>query len=231
MFRYFLGGLLVALAAVLLITLGLAAWRGDSSHPDNAQKVWGGIAGRDSGEAAGGERPLIYRACIPRQWQRYDPQGDSSIAATTEPICTFIISDSRGDIRLTIHNFPYDDIDERVDPRHQVARWQQQLGPCDPFATKITKVHGGGFTGLQLSAEGLVDDVPTGVLAWSMQLAPEYFFSLKAEGTPYNRHFIRQLAADYTIKAVGSPESVMAHYGDIDTFASSFELIYELPSI
>lgn len=188
------------------------------------ERRWQAIAGRDAPELGGVRFPL-YHVCVPVRWQRSDAAVTASVAATTEPLCRFEVVGEEGTIAVTVHNFPCDVITERVDPHLQVARWQRQLGESDPLYTKIVPVHGGGFVGLHLAARSS----EAAVMAWAMQLAPEHFHAVSAGETPYNRHYCRQRKADYTVKAVGPPDSVDAAAADIAAFAASFELLRPLP--
>ncbi len=177
---------------------------------------WQTIDGRDEGNA-GIVRYPVYRARVPQHWQRIDPPVSASNADSTLPICTFELPD----LRIVIHNFPVNSIEQRIPPGAQVARWQQQTGKP---AAVIEPVAHGGFAGFLFEAEG------GGVVGWAMQLAPEHFHALaNLSATPAERTFFRQMQADYTIKVTGSPDAIAAARPEIDQFARSFELIQAIP--
>src|SRR5689334_15457445 len=67
----------------------------------------------------------IYRAVIPLEWMRLDPDKESDNSDTTQAIVEFKIHSDDEVIRVTVHNFPSDNIKDRIPPSAQIARWQK----------------------------------------------------------------------------------------------------------
>jgi len=159
-------------------------------------------------------RRPVYRAKVPTGWTRLDPEG--SIRDTREPNVSFLIEDS---LKVTVHSFPTEKLEERIPPFAQVERWKRQLGDVDAL---VESAGHGGFVGLFF--EG-----PT-VLAWSMQLDLEHYQTLSflANSPSEDEHF-KQMRADYTIKVSGPQVLIDKHRDELFLFANSFELIQEIP--
>jgi hypothetical protein len=183
---------------------------------------WQQISSRDEGEPE--KRFALYRAKIPLDWQRTDPSDKESIADSMKPICEFAIGSGIESVRITVHNFPSNELKERIPSASQLARWKQQFEVLSPDSYATTPLSKGGFTGLHLSATGLLDGKQSSILGWSMQMAPEQYLNLQE-----NAFTERQKRSDYTIKAVGNPEAMEAFKSQIIDFALSFELIEEIP--
>ena len=214
----------------LLLLLLVACSTGN--QVEDLASSWQQIDGRDDQSKTGHivRRP-VYRARVPKDWVREDPSPGVSNEDSKLPICTFVIDDDDEQIRITIHNFPTDSFDQRIPAQAQVARWKRQLGALDEGPSLLTPVAHGGFSGLYLQVTGERDGQPTRFLAWSMLLDPEHYRVLVAlEGADEELRFFRQMRADYTIKAVGSPDLVEQHREAIESFARSFELIEAIPS-
>lgn len=199
--------------ACLLLCL-LPFWLPVSCTPQKETRIpWQSIQGRDRTVT----RPL-YRVRAPLEWVRVDPLDEVDLSDTTLPISTFYLHDAASSIRITLHTFPYTRATERIPPEAQVARWQRQhTNPSYPVT--VTPMAHGGFQGLCFEGEG--------VLAWSMKVGDPYeqYFTSHPPKNP----FTRALRADYTIKAVGSPESIETHHEELCAFARSFEWIEEMP--
>ncbi len=157
-------------------------------------------------------RRPVYRAKVPVGWIRLDPQG--SIRDTTEPNVSFLIEDS---LTVTVHTFPSEGLEERIPVAAQIERWKRQSG-----ATTVTPISHGGFAGLSLEGPS--------ILAWSMQLDLEHYQVLSfLASSPLEEEHFKQMRADYTIKAMGSPELIERYKEELHFFAGSFELIQEIP--
>jgi len=178
----------------------------DSSNSPSSQ--WQEISGRDV--------DLVYRAKVPHQWNRTDPAGP--IHDTTLSLCEFMIDD----IRITIHNFPSNTIDERIPPFAQIERWKRQIPSLDPISANITPQSHGGFVGYLF--EGTGNNETT--MAFSMQIATEHYQTLSRDISSKSK----QMRADYTIKAVGPTDSIQMRKEELLSFARSFELIEEIPN-
>lgn len=171
-------------------------------------------------------RPHLYRAVIPSDWTRKDPSPSESIADTTKPITEFSIQDGDQVITITLHTFPISSEIQSIPAAAQISRWKRQFDTLDVAATHTEEEAHGGFKGIFFEGNGLLNGIPTMVLAWSMQLAPAYVRILSQQKNPLDV----KKRADYTIKATGSPPLLQKHRSDIVAFAHSFELIDELPS-
>ncbi len=159
-------------------------------------------------------RRPVYRAKVPIGWIRLDPEG--SLLDTTQPNVSFLIDEN---LKVTVHTFPTDTLEQRIPPSAQVKRWQRQLG--DIKAIVKTACHG-GFVGLFF--EG-----PT-VLAWSMQLDLEHYQTLSFLALSCaEEEYFKQMCADYTIKVSGPLKKIKKYRQEIFVFANSFELIQEIP--
>lgn len=146
----------------------------------------------------------IYHAEVPLHWERIDTLAE--LTDTKIPICSYKI----GDDILTLHNFPYAQLEQRIPPEAQIKRWQDQIpkGIYD-----ITPLSNGGFGGFRLEAA----NENKGMIAYAMQLTPVIFRSFSENET--------DLKADYTIKFTGNLDSIELNRKDVDAFALSFEFI------
>jgi hypothetical protein len=187
-----------------------------------APSHWQRIHARDEGDPI--FRHPLYSAKVPDGWVRLDPSSEESIADTTKSLCEFSITDESKKIRITVHNFPLELNQQRIPPIAQLNRWRGQFERLDPALTMISPQSHGGFVGLFLECQGILQGQPATLLGWSMQLAPEYHQSLEGVATPLSKHE----KADYTIKATGDPDLMREHRQAIIAFANSLELIEEL---
>jgi hypothetical protein len=190
------------------------------------------INGRDEGNS-NLTRFKIYRAKVPETWTRQDPAAHISIADTTKSLCEFLIPcEDNQQIRISIHNFPSKQIEERIPPAAQINRWKQQFTLLNSTNVSVIPQAYGGFVGYRFEGSGLMNDKETMVLAWAMQLAPEHFSTLTLH-LNYNSEketSLKQMRADYTIKASGPTFLMEKHRHAIINFANSFELIEEIPT-
>jgi hypothetical protein len=182
------------------------------------------IKGRDEE----GKRLAVYRIRVPEEWIRHDPPPEESLVDTTKALCEFIIKDGNQHIRIAIHNFPSERMDQRIPPAAQVARWQRQLSSFDPTDSSTVSQVFNGFVGLLFTGVGQLNGENTKILGWSLQIANEHYRALSNPSTA-NAARYRQMRADVTIKAVGPRELMESHSQAITDFAQSFELIEEIP--
>jgi hypothetical protein len=215
----FLAISLVAVGLILLITRESSA-----QAPLFSQRSWQTMHGREEGKAS--ERVLLYRFKTPPNWIRRDPLPSESLVDTMKPVCEFFIPAGAESIRLTIHTFPVSSEQPRIPPIAQVSRWKNQFEEYDPLSLQIIPQSRGGFIGLLLDVQGIIQGQNQHMLSWSMQLAPEYDRQLSASESFLDR----QRRADYTIKVVASPTLIKKHRQMLLAFANTFELIEELPS-
>jgi hypothetical protein len=211
----------------LYLSLLLNLFTACSSSPASSDSgEWQYFSGRNT--EASLERPLIYRAKVPASWQRITPPPSESIFDSRKPLSEFLIrsEDENSSLRLTLHNFPTNSIEQRVPPSAQICRWKRQFDYLDAVSINITPESRGGFAGLFFEASGIQNGIPMAVIGWSMQLTPEHYRTLA-----HSTHEIStQMQSDYTLKAVGSPDSILKHKNSLIAFAHSFELIHEIPS-
>jgi hypothetical protein len=196
----------------------------DKAKPDAVIQK---ITGRNDDETL--LRTLIYQVKTPKYWERHDPVAAQSIIDTTLALCEFKLKEGSNEIRITIHNFPSDNLEERIPPIAQINRWKKQLDTLDHSTLNIIPVAHGGFSGLFIEVAGIVKSQEIKILAWSMQLYPEHYRNLSSSD-PAKHHHFKQMRADYTIKAMGPPALIDRNKRDIVNFADSFELIEEIPS-
>lgn len=182
------------------------------------------ISGRDDGIPPYTRHP-IYQAKIPSSWQIIYPQDDESLHNTIKPLCELIINDLDGQIKITIHNFPADTLQQRIPPEAQISRWKKQFSLLDPTTLHTNPQSFNGFSGFVFTASGILKDQSQTMLAWIMQIAPEHFQNLTDSHLPESK----QMQSDFTIKAMGPPELMDRYQESIISFAKSFELIKEVP--
>lgn len=152
----------------------------------------------------------IYQAEVPLSWKKISPESHQNLSDTTLPICSF----ETGNILITVHNFPYTSLEQRIPPEAQITRWKEQFHIHDGDVKSFAH---GGFGGFRLEA---YDPYGKGMIAYAMQMTTSLF-----RVAEYS-----DIKADYTIKAVGPAQEIEAERSSIDAFAISFELIQPLPS-
>jgi hypothetical protein len=194
------------------------------------------IFGRDDGNQVNllYSRPQVYRARVPANFFRKEPDFSESIVDTTKPLCEFIIDEqNKGKIRITVHNFPSENAEERIPSNAQVARWKRQFAELDLVTVTQTPQAYGGFSGLFFEGSGTLANEHITMMAWTMQLAPEHYsalsFHMNLSQVPQEKHFWKQMRGEYTIKAIGPSALMLKHRREIAAFARSFELIQEIP--
>ncbi len=151
---------------------------------------------------------------------------EDSISDSTRPNCEFYIGET-SPIHFTFHTFPTDTFEQRIPPEAQIGRWKRQFDEIDLSTLLIEPRALGGFTGLSFYAEGSLNGKEHSILGFSMQLASLHWRTLQAQNGPSFKQ--RQMASDYTLKAIGAPESITTYKSEIELFANSFELIEEIP--
>lgn len=184
------------------------------------------IKGRDYS----GKRFAVYRARIPVDWIRKDTLPEESLADTTKSLCEFIIPGEEGVIRIAVHNFASETLDQRIPPGAQVARWQRQFEVLIPSESSTTPQAFSGYSGLKFKGVGTLNKIATVVLGWSLQLSNEHYRMLSHPQKTADNDIYREMRADVTIKAVGPKNLMDQHEEEIIGFARSFELIEEIPS-
>ncbi|MDP1836482.1 MAG: hypothetical protein Q8K75_11235, partial [Chlamydiales bacterium] len=107
------------------------------SQTHEASHSWQEIRGRD--------HLPVNRARVPSSWQRHEVTGP--LHDTMLPLCEFTIDS----LKIAIHNFPADTLDERIPPIAQVSRWKRQLALTEPTDSITSPVGHGGFIGMHLS--------------------------------------------------------------------------------
>ncbi len=199
-----------------------------SEHQDDqsAAIAWQEITGRDSGSPT--KRTPIYRVKVPLSWSRQNPSPLESLEDTTKALCKFKITDTDQNITIAIHNFPSENLNARIPPSAQIARWKQQFESLEPCSAVLNPQAYGGFSGIFFEGTGMLDGKRTTIFGWAMQLAPEHYQNLLSQTQNEDLH-AKQQQADYTIKAVGPEKLMSKHKQTIFAFANSFELIEELP--
>lgn len=221
---------------IYLVLLILTAFScAEKNAEKKAKTIYQEITCRDAGSEIS-LRPAIYRVQMPEGWQRHDPSPKESLVDTTKALCEFFIPGENSEkIRITIHNFPFDSLLERIPSNTQTDRWQRQFTSLDPSNMSVIPQSFGGFSGLLFEGSGRLNNQETTILGWAMQLAPEHFTTLSVflnhASSLEETHLLRQIRSDYTIKAIGLTSLVAKHRNSIIQFARSFELIQDIPQL
>lgn len=208
--------------AILLILCGCQ----NETPPSAATSQWQEIHGRDEGD---GIRQPIYRVKTPKGWIRHDPLTDESIFDTTKSLCEFIIfEDPESIVRISLHNFPTEDLEQRIPPQAQIARWKQQFETL--YTPNVIPQAFAGYAGLLFTGFGTIKGQEVMVMGWAMQLDERHYRSLSNPANQEEAIRWRQMRGDFTIKAVGPKNLLEKHHEDLILFARSFELLEEIPS-
>lgn len=212
----------------LLITL-LLSTSCENTPTATPSSSWQEIQGRYNAAEPEAPPQKVYRVKVPTSWTRIDPSDDKATSDTKKELIEFVIEKGTESVHITIHNFPYESIKQRIPPSAQVHRWKKQFTKLDPSSISVTPQAFGGFSGLLFEGEGVLNGTHKTVLAWAMQLAPEHFLALNAPKSPDEKELYKQMQGDYTIKVVGDPMLTEIVKDEIMTFARSFETIKMIP--
>lgn len=207
--------------------LVVVLWGCSDTRPSSSYS-WQEFTGREEEEKSL-ERSFIYRAKVPTGWTVQAPAATEPLYDSRLPLCTFCISEEPLSLRITLHNFPTDSIEERVPCQAQVNRWKQKFASLDPSSILILPQAYGGFAGQLFEGTGILKDKETTVMGWIMQIAPEHYRSLTHYRTIQEKREFKQMRADYTLLVTGDPALVKKHKPEILAFARSIELIREIP--
>jgi len=183
------------------------------------------VPGRDAEHDEQHARYPVYRASVPPSWKPIYPNAGSSNVNTMLPLLSFDL----GDVKIHVHNFPSESIDQRIPPPAQVERWKRQFSEIFPFTMTTKRKSRAGFVGLYFQAEGLLQGREQMMVGWAMSIDPRHYSRLVLPGTQKEKEFYKQMRADYTIKAVGKREALSKRLDEIVRFGNSFELIQEIP--
>jgi hypothetical protein len=168
-------------------------------------------------EICGRNHEPIYRIKAPSDWTFKEPAKEESLDDTTKSLCEFFI---QNDIRITIHNFPSNFIEERIPLKAQIIRWKRQFDELDQVSITTTPQSFAGFIGLFFEASGIIKGEETTMYGWSMQIAQEHYRTLEGN----------ERKSCYTVKVTGPPIMMEEKRLAIIKFARSFELIDEIGS-
>lgn len=187
------------------------------------------IKGRDNEMS---HRLPVYRVKVPANWERQDHGPEESVKDTTKSLVSYSIHQNGETIKITIHNFPYQQLSQRIPSHFQVDRWQKQFSYSDPTSTSISPESFSGFYGHLFENTGIQHGKEITIYAWAMELASEHDRSLviEAEHYPNKALKVEQMRANFTIKAQGPKQLMHQYKKQIFSFARSFELIDELPT-
>jgi len=185
------------------------------------------IKGRDDD----GQRTPIYRVRIPDNWVRRDPLPTESLKDTTKALCEFLIYEPGESIRIAIHNFPSETMEQRIPPFAQVERWKQQFAALYSAESSFEPQAFNGYSGQLFIGKGLLEGKESMVMGWALQVAPEHYRTLSSPENENNIPSFKQMRADVTIKASGPKAFMEKHEAKIRAFARSFELIEEIPRL
>ncbi len=190
---------------------------------------WQEIAGRAL-YADSNTRFPIYRAKVPLEWKKKIPVENEPLLDTTQALITYTIEEDGKEIRITVHNFPTEKIEQRIPPQAQITRWKKQFEQLDLPTVSIQPQAFSGFSGFVFEGEGRMQGKETTMMGWTMQLAPEHFRALGYPHHAKEQALYNQMQADYTIKIVGDPDLVKKHKQELVAFAHSFEFIHDIPN-
>lgn len=172
-------------------------------------------------------KPLIYRIKVPNHWLPQFPASKDAISDTTKALVEFFIIEGDEKIRIAIHNFPSNTMEERIPPIAQINRWKKQFQFLDSSSVSIIPQAFGGYYGYLLEATGQMHDNKTSILGWALQIAPEHYRALSHPVKQSALH--KQMRSDITIKAMG-PEALIKKYREeMISSARSFQLIEDIP--
>ncbi|MEC7840502.1 MAG: hypothetical protein VX777_10735 [Chlamydiota bacterium] len=171
----------------------------------------------------------IYQIKVPVSWTQIPPTASDPLLDTKVPIYSFFFQSGEDAATVTIHNFPSNNIADRIPPMAQVIRWKEQFKDINETELSITPQSFGGYAGYRFEGAGSTEGGSSSVIAWAMQLPPEHYHSLNFPLKDSSAEVRNQMKADYTIKIVGSYKMLMEHKNTIDKAARSFRLIKEIP--
>ena len=183
---------------------------------------WQKIAARNEEKSL--NRPLVYQALLAKQWKKIPIPFDQSIYDSKLAVCQFLIEETKPELSLFLHTFPFNKGQMRPSPQAQIERWKRQFEAATSLEMEVTPFSCNGFCGLKLIAEGKMKGKPVQMIAYAMQLAEEHRREIELSLSPLDRYKL----ADYTIKIVGPLLDLQRHKEDIEKFAQSFEFIDEL---
>lgn len=170
-------------------------------------------------EICGRDHIPLYRVRAPADWQVKKPDVNESLDDTKKSLCEFQIYDGSDEIRITIHNFPSNSIEERIPPSAQILRWKRQFSEIDPLSVSTTPQSFAGFAGAFFESAGKINEIETTMFGWSMQIAPEHYRRLNEN---------EQMRSCITIKAMGPTDFMEKNRSELLSFSRSFELIDEI---
>jgi hypothetical protein len=208
---------------ILAIVCILMLYSCHSSEVKNPSRAWQTILSRD--EPPFLDRVPLYRIKAPEGWERIDAKAGESLIDTTKALCEFYIRDPEGFIRIAIHNFPSEAIEDRISPDMQIARWKKQIGGLNPLSLHASPQSFSGYVGKLLEGQGENQSI----MGWSMQIGVENYSRLQGGTSEAEQALFRQKRGDVTIKATGPVALMEKHRFEIAAFARSFELIDEIP--
>ena len=179
-----------------------------------------------------GKRFNVYRVRVPNHWIRKDSLPEESLSDTTKSLCEFFIVDPEGTIRITLHNFPSDKVEQRIPPAAQIARWKKQFDHLNPEDTSIVPQSFSGYAGLKFKGTGLMNQILTTVIGWSLQLGEESFRELSSPLTLESAVQDNKVMQDFELESlpIGADHSQMVKAAPIGSDSKSKDYVNLLPS-
>lgn len=203
-----------------LLCLSLCACQKDSLPTSNGWRTE---------QVNGRTRFPVYTMQVPTSWKTLESPGDN-LTDTKKPLVTFIFTENNQTFTITVHNFPFQDIDDQIPPLAQVERWKKQFENLDTRESELKPVAFGGYSGQFFKGVGIFKGEKMEMLAWSLQLPPEHYRALSHPQTTVDKVVFEQMRADVSIKVIGPVDIVSKHRGDIDQFVNSFHMIQAIPA-
>lgn len=172
------------------------------------------------------ERKPIYSLSLPEGWQKIEEYPADSLKDTTKPLGKW----KKGEIILTVYNFPFSSLQERIPPHFQVDRWRKQLDAA-PESILIEPQAFSGYKGLYFEGIGFLEGKPSSMMAWALSLGDGHSFTLRKikNRTQREDDLINNLLSDITLKATGPRPSLEEYHDEIVAIARSFETINPFP--
>jgi hypothetical protein len=214
--------ILFCLSPLVMISIYLGVSKNTHSKP---LKPWHLIRGRSSTDSLA---PFIYRLRLPIGWQCMPKEA--FFLDTREPIAVVHKEAKEGEVIITIHNFPFEHVQERISPDAQLVRWRRQLKQFNELSSDTCLQAFSGYHGLLFEGSGVLENgEEEAILAWALKLGDEPYYSIKEHEDSLDNILYKNLLSDVTIKARGPKQLIEKWREEIISIARSFETIEELP--
>lgn len=168
---------------------------------------------------------FIYEIDFPDHWE-YAFTDSNLINDTRESLCDLFFEEENEKVIFSIHNFPCSSLHERIPPKAQVNRWNNQLKETQEIKKQEILESFGGFCGIKFQGVGNLNHEAKKMIAWAMQLPEEFYHSLNFSN--FSEDELMQMRADFTIKVTGPESLIDKHQATLEKVAHSFRLIQDI---